>query len=218
VTAPGDALTPVQQQALAAAIDGIHADPASLHRRFPAAAREIARSPVAPAELGVVRIEDEVRVRLLEAFAAAIRRPNRPAEDPISEDPISEVVIRLYRHGDADERRAVLLGLHRLPLGDRAVELVQDGLRSNDPRLVVAALGEYGGRYLDAADWRQGVVKCLFLAVPLRLVADLPARCDDTLREMVAGYARERTAAGREVPADARRLLDPSAGSVNQEA
>jgi hypothetical protein len=202
------ALTPGQQRALIAAVKGIHADPATVHSRFPAAARDIARSTVAPGEIGVVRIEDEVRVRLLEAFAAATRQPQVLADE----------VITLYRHGDADERRAVLLALPRLPLGRRAIELVQDGLRSNDPRLVAAAMGEYGSQYLDPAGWRQGVVKCLFVGVPLDLVADLSARCDDTLREMVAAYARERTAAGRDVPDDARRLLDPSVGSSNQEA
>jgi hypothetical protein len=167
---------------------------------FPATALYISRSATAPTEIGAVRIEDQVRVRLLEALAEVTPQPQLLADQ----------VITLYRHGDADERRAVLLGLHRLPFGELAIELVQDGLRSNDPRLVAAALGEYGSRYLDPAQWRQGVVKCLFLGVPLRLVADLAARCDETLREMVAAYARERAAAGRDVPDDARKLLDPS--------
>ena len=200
-------LTPVQQQALAAAVSAVHADPASVHVRFPAAAREIARSSAAPSEIGVFRIEDEVRVRLLEAFAAVTVQPQT----------LTDVVATLYRHGDADERRAVLLGLHRLPFGERGLELVQDGLRSNDPRLVAAALGEYGSRHLDPAQWRQGVLKCLFVGVPLKLVVGLPDRCDGTLREMVAAYARERTAAGRDVPEDARRLLDSPTACTKQE-
>ena len=62
----------------------------------------------------------------------------------------------LYRFGDADERRAVLLALLHLGLGGRAVDLVHDALRTNDPRLVAAALGPYATAELDDAAWRQG--------------------------------------------------------------
>jgi hypothetical protein len=52
------------------------------------------------------------------------------------------------------------------------------------------------------------VLKCLFTGVPLSAVARLAERTDDQLLAMVAAYADERTAAGREVPADAVALLD----------
>jgi hypothetical protein len=89
--------------------------------------------------------------------------------------------------------------------------VLHDALRTNDPRLVAAALGTYAAR-LDPAAWRQAVLKCLFVGVPLRLVAGLdgpdgPDRSDDELRRMVADYAAERRAAGREVPADALPFL-----------
>jgi hypothetical protein len=123
---------------------------------------------------------------------------------------LSAEVHDLYRFGDADERRAVLLGLGHLgdAIGDRAVDLLHDALRTNDPRLVAAALGTYAAR-LDPAAWRQAVLKCLFVGVPLRLVAglDRPNGSDDELCRMVADYAAERRAAGREVPADALSFL-----------
>ncbi|MFE7226347.1 EboA domain-containing protein [Nocardioides sp. NPDC057577] len=176
----------------------IEADPTKIGSLFPAAAREVGRTPGTSAEPGAERVEDGVRLRLLVALGGAL------AGDP---DTLSTEVHDLYRFGDADERRAVLLGLGDLDdaLGDRALDLVHDALRTNDPRLVAAALGTYALR-LDDAAWRQAVLKCLFVGVPLRLVAGLE-RADDELRRMVADYAAERRAAGREVPADALSFL-----------
>ena len=179
----------------------IEADPTRIRTRFPAAAREIGRTPGTSPEPGAERVEDDVRVRLLVALGRGL------AGDA---DALSAEVHDLYRFGDADERRAVLLGLGHLEdlIGDRAVDLLHDALRTNDPRLVAAALGTYAAR-LDPAAWRQAVLKCLFVGVPLRLVAglDRPNGSDDELRRMVADYAAERRAAGREVPADALSFL-----------
>ncbi|HEY9394751.1 MAG TPA: EboA domain-containing protein [Nocardioides sp.] len=179
----------------------IEADPTRIRTRFPAAAREIGRTPGTSPDPGAERVEDDVRVRLLVALGRGL------AGDA---DALSAEVHDLYRFGDADERRAVLLGLGRLEdvIGDRAVDLLHDALRTNDPRLVAAALGTYAAR-LDPAAWRQAVLKCLFVGVPLRLVAglDRPDGSDDELRRMVADYAAERRAAGREVPADALPFL-----------
>ncbi|WP_406031659.1 EboA domain-containing protein [Nocardioides sp. NBC_00163] len=179
----------------------IEADPTRIRTRFPAAAREIGRTPGTSPEPGAERVEDDVRVRLLVALGRGL------AGDA---DTLSTEVHDLYRFGDADERRAVLLGLGHLEdvIGDRAVDLLHDALRTNDPRLVAAALGTYAAR-LDPAAWRQAVLKCLFVGVPLRLVAGLdgPDGSDDELRRMVADYAAERRAAGREVPVDALPFL-----------
>lgn len=115
-----------------------------------------------------------------------------------------EHVERLYRQGDTSERLAVLKALPLL--GDPGVALREDALRTNDPRLVAAALGP-GADRLDAGTWRQGVVKCVFMGVPLDRVDGLDARADADLAAMLAGLAEEREAAGRAVPADATALL-----------
>ncbi|MDQ4112174.1 MAG: EboA domain-containing protein [Actinomycetota bacterium] len=180
----------------------IVAEPTRIRTRFPAAAREIGRTRGTSPEPGAERVEDDVRVSLLVALGRGLVG---------DADTLSTEVHDLYRFGDADERRAVLLGLGPLDdaIGDRAVDLLHDALRTNDPRLVAAALGTYAAR-LDPAAWRQAVLKCLFVGVPLRLVAGLdPADdpADDELRRMVADYAAERRAAGREVPADALPFL-----------
>jgi hypothetical protein len=175
----------------------IRRDPTRIRVRFPAAGREVGRS-AAETSLGAVRVQDAVRARLLLALAYAL------ADDP---DALSAEVHDLYRFGDADERRAVLLTLHRLPLDDRAADLLHDALRTNDLRLVAAALGPYGEAVLDPAAWRQGVLKCLFTGVPVALVSGLADRTDEQLLRMVTSYAEERLAAGRPVPEDARRIL-----------
>ncbi|MET9254733.1 EboA domain-containing protein [Streptomyces sp. NPDC003717] len=116
---------------------------------------------------------------------------------------------RVYAQGTADERRAVLHALPHLVPGPDALPLVEDALRTNDTRLVAAALGPYAARHLDAHQWRHAVLKCLFTGVPVDQVADLAARAraDAELARMLADYAAERTAAGRPVPDDLHRVL-----------
>lgn len=178
-------------------------EPAAIRTLFPAAGREVGRAPTHPETdpQGLVHgtVDDAARVRLLGAL------------DP---DALAAEVPDLYRYGDDAEKRGVLRGL--APTGVPAgigVPLVQDALRANDIRLVAAAMGPYATN-LDDHSWRHGVLKCLFVGVPLDAVAGWRHRADPELRRMVADYAAERTAAGREVPADARRLLaDPQEGA-----
>ncbi|GAA3153347.1 EboA domain-containing protein [Nonomuraea salmonea] len=115
-------------------------------------------------------------------------------------------VTAYYEHGDADEKRAVLKALPLLNAGTDAVPLLQDAIRTNDARLLAAALGPYA-RHLDQPSWRQAVLKCVFMGVPLDAVHDLDRRADAELAAMLAAFAAERAAAGRPMPADAAALL-----------
>lgn len=121
----------------------------------------------------------------------------------------TDALTRVYRQGTADERRAVLHALPHLVTDAGALPLVQDALRTNDTRLLAAAVGPYAARHLDAHAWRHAVLKCLFTGVPVDEVADLPrrARGDAELARMLDDYAAERTAAGRRVPDDLYRVL-----------
>jgi len=120
----------------------------------------------------------------------------------------AEAVRDLYRRGDADERLAVLAGLsvlapvHGPAWRDAGLEIVTDALRTNDPRVVGAAMGEFARHHLDDAAWRQGVLKLVFMEAPLGQVAGLAERRDDELAAMAERFAAERTAAGRTVPDD----------------
>ncbi|MFF1692477.1 EboA domain-containing protein [Streptomyces sp. NPDC058257] len=135
---------------------------------------------------------DDARVLLLHAADA----------DPAT-------LTRVYEQGTAAERRAVLHALPHLVRGSDALPLVEDALRTNDTRLVAAAVGPYAARHLAPHDWRHAVLKCLFTGVPLDAVADLDrrARADAELARMLDDYAGERTAAGRTVPSDLHRVL-----------
>jgi hypothetical protein len=94
-----------------------------------------------------------------------------------------------------------------LDLGDAATPLLHDAIRTNDPRLISAALGPYAA-HLDADMWRQAVLKCVFMGLPLNGVADLLRRADGELAGMLADLVTEREAAGRAVAEDAHALLD----------
>lgn len=189
----------------------VTADPARISVLFPAVARRVARGPADPGDpdgLLVPPLEDLARVALL---VAAARSPLLPAGR------LADEVTALYRYGDADEKRAVLRALGELGAPDGpavpdpapdGLALVEDALRTNDSRLIAAAMGRYAARHLPAPAWRQGVLKCLFTGVPLDAVADWERRADAVLARMIADYAAERTSAGRPVPADARRILD----------
>lgn len=196
-------MTQVDHPWLVEAEQRVREDPSAVATLFPAVGRKVGRAPLRPETdpQGLVHgtVDDLARTRLLAVLAEVLE----PAL-------VSVEVAQLYRYGDDAERRGVLRGLAALP--DEAVptglELVKDALRANDTRLVAAAMGEFAARHLDAHSWRHGVLKCLFVGVPLAAVADVDRRTDDELLRMVADYAEERRAAGREVPADAVKLLE----------
>ncbi|MCX5104618.1 EboA domain-containing protein [Streptomyces sp. NBC_00439] len=130
---------------------------------------------------------------------------------------------RLYEQGTAAERRAVLLTLHRLDLGPTALPLVEDALRTNDTRLIAAAVGPYAATHLEAHNWRHAVLKCLFTGVGVEAVDGLArrARGDAELARMLGDFAAERIAAGRGVPADLTRVLElttPGAAAPTEES
>jgi hypothetical protein len=179
----------------------ILADPVRVRVLHPSAARVVGRGPLVSADPAGVHgptLDDAVREVLVEALGEAL------ADD---RSRLVEETSDLYRYGDADEKRAVLRALPVLDIGDQALPLVADALRTNDVRLVAAALGPYGGRHLDDQDWRQGVLKCLFVGVPLTAVARLDERRDEELARMVAAYSYERVLAGRDVPDDVWLVL-----------
>jgi hypothetical protein len=177
---------------LAAALDRVAAEPAAIARLFPAAGRHCGRGPLAA--IPAWTADDAARVLLLLAL-------------PLPGEALTQEVERLYRYGDAAEKRAVLRALPALGLhAEAARPLLHDAIRTNDPRLLTAALGP-AAACLDDAMWRQAVLKCVFMGVPLDCVADLDERADGELATMLGGLAQERTAAGRTIPEDARALL-----------
>ncbi|MER7583667.1 EboA domain-containing protein [Kitasatospora sp. NPDC097691] len=212
-----DRLTPQADEWLRGRLASAAAGPDTVRTAFPGAARHGGRGDLLPpgrdreAEHPLARwqVEDAVRTLLLAAL-------------PLRGEALVAELTALYRGGDTAERRAVLRALsvldHRttdeqLPgagpygLGDGALPLVRDALRTNDLRLIAAALGDYAARRLDQAAWRQAVLKCVFTGIPLALVAGLADRTDTGLLRMLDDFATERRAAGRAVPADIESVL-----------
>ncbi len=161
------------------AVSRIAADPTAIRVLFPEARRTCGPEVV-----------DEVRVGLLAALPPSV---------------LAEEITGLYRFGDPAEKRAVLRALSELSIGDVGLLLVRDALRTDDPTLVTAALGPYGAANLDAHAYRQAVLKCVSLGVPLAEIGAL--RIDDELRGMLRAFADDRVAAGRPVPADVPMVL-----------
>lgn len=126
-------------------------------------------------------------------------------------DDVATELTALYRYGDPAEKLAVLRALSvvelNVVLGNRMLGLVGDAIRTNDQRLLATALGPYATEHLADDGFRQAVLKCVFTGVPLELVDGLPRRADEELTRMMADFAAERTAAGRDVPADIRPYL-----------
>jgi hypothetical protein len=169
------------------ALETVARQPEAIARLFPAVGRRCGRWMLR--EAPGWSVEDAARVLLLTRLPAK------------SEIPL------LYRHGDAAEKRAVLRALPRLDLpADVVVPLLLDALRTNDTRLVAAALGP-AARHLEPAAWRQGVLKAVFMQLSLAGVADLHERADAELATMLAGLAEERRAAGGPMAPDALALL-----------
>jgi hypothetical protein len=185
---------------LAEARSKVAADPGAIASLFPAVGRRCGRGPLPDPgpELAGWTVDDAARALLLTSV-------------PLRGAALAAEAGALYRYGDAAEKRAVLRALPMLDIGDGGVDLLLDALRTNDPRLVAAALGPYA-RHLGDAMWRQGVLKCVFMDVPLSVVAGLAGRADAELARMLAALDSERRAAGRTMPADATALLTRLAG------
>lgn len=184
-TALAEQLTDDGRRWLETATDRVRSDATAIRTVFPAVGRKVGRGET----------EDAARAGLLTSL-------------PLTGDALVDEVAALYRFGDAAEKRGVLRALHLLDIGDGGLPIVQDALRTNDTRLVAAALGPYGAERLDASAYRQGVLKCVFVGVPLAEIDGLERRADAELARMLADFATERLAAGRDVPGDVWLVLD----------
>ncbi|SHI69475.1 EboA domain-containing protein [Streptomyces sp. 3214.6] len=188
---------------LADAVAGVGRDSAAVRAAFPAVGRRCGRGPLVDGWT----VADAARARLLAAL-------------PLRGAALAEEITALHRYGDAAEQRAVLRSLALLEdadasFADRGLPLVREALRGNDTDLIEAALGPYAARHLDHDGYRHAVLKCVFCDIPLDRVAGLDGRADHELARMLADFAHERVAAGRDVPVDVWPLLHAHPGTLD---
>ncbi|MEY9854469.1 hypothetical protein ABH935_000066 [Catenulispora sp. GAS73] len=190
-----------------------------LEAAFSVGAPDRAREWLACARRQVARDRGELQM-LFPVAARACGRAPLPLSDGWSTDDAARVLVLaamawpdldelrgLYDHGDADEKRAVLLALDFIEIGDGGLAIVEDALRTNDTRLITASLGRHGASRLTPAAYRQAVLKCVFCGIPLAAVSGLDDRADAELAQMLEDFVRERSVAGRAVPDDVRSIL-----------
>src|SRR5689334_20465588 len=174
----------------------VAADVTAIRSRFPMVGRKVGREPLDPsadpADVHAWTIDDAARTLLLLAGGSAI-------EGELAE---------LYRYGDAAERRGVLRALPFLEIGERGLGLVDDAIRTNDTRLIAAALGPYATEHLPDASYDQAVLKCVFVGVPITGLDGIPARVTPDGARMLGAFVHERVAAGRDVPAEVWTVVD----------
>lgn len=182
------------------------ADPPSVAAAFPAVGRRLGRSPLDPDrsldDLHVWTVDDAGRTLLL---ASLDKRVVGELRD-------------LYDHGDAAERRGVLRALPYLPVGDAGLPIVEDALRTNDTRLVAAAMGPYALEHLTDEALAQAVLKCVFVGVPISPIGGLERRATPEMSRMLAGYAHERIAAGRDITPEVWPLIEEHPPKAELEA
>lgn len=164
---------------------------------FPAVGRSIGRDPLDPArsadDLHAWTVDDAGRAVLIDALG----------------DDLDAELSQLYRHGDAAERRAVLRALAIVDVGEAiGVDLVNDALRTNDLRLIAAAMGPFALTHLDDETLAHAVLKCVFTEVPLTGIDGLLDRSTPRMAQMLAGFAVERVAAGRDTVPEVWPLID----------
>lgn len=185
-TKPRDAAAAYPNLSLPCSPDG-RVDATALARLFPRAARALGRDGLVgdAADPWGWTTDEAGRALLLAA---------------LPEEGLDGALRELYRYGDRHERAAVLRALGVLPVPPVAHELVADALRTNDPRLVAAALTPTGLAVLDEPEVVQAVLKCVFMALDLTRLPLPEQRVTPLLSRALAGYALERLTAGRTVP------------------
>jgi hypothetical protein len=174
----------------------VAADPTALRTKFPMVGRKVGRDTLEadadPSDVWAWTIDDAARVLLL--VAAGERAEGELAE--------------LYRFGDAAERRGILRALPYLDLEDRGLPLVDDAIRTNDTRLIAAALGPYATQHLSDAQYDQAILKCVFVGVPITGLDGIPERVTPDGARMLAAFVHERVAAGRDLPPAVWTVID----------
>jgi hypothetical protein len=125
---------------------------------------------------------------------------------------VAQLVEDLYRKGEMREQQAVLRMLAFLPEPERYVALASEAVRNNVVSVLeaLACDNTFPAAHMPELAFNQMVMKAIFNGLPLARVSGLRGRNGPELRRMAMGFASERRAAGRPVPADLNLILGGS--------
>ena len=114
-----------------------------------------------------------------------------------------------FYRGDSGEKQALLRVLAYLPDPESFLAVASDACRSSVQSVFEALACEnpYPARHFPEPALNQMVLKAVFTGVPLARICGLDRRINPELVRMAEGYASERRAAGRSVPADVERVV-----------
>jgi hypothetical protein len=154
-----------------------------------------------PSELSAARphwtLSDYARLWLLTRAL-----PNLPAEQP------SGFLLQLFEAGELREQVSILRVLPALADAARFVDVGLQACRTNAKDVFEAVVCEnaFVAEHFPPLNFNQAVMKAIFMEVAVGRIEQLERRITPELSRMAAGYASERRAAGRPVPADADYL------------
>jgi hypothetical protein len=175
---------------------------ASVPRRLGASAA----ATLAPAaELSFARSHwtatDFARLYLLSSALPHLPTAEQPAWQPAW-------LLALFEAGEIGEQVSLLRVLGALPDAARFVEVGLQACRHNSLDVFEAIVCEnpFITAHFPDLGLNQAVMKAIFNGVSIKRIESLESRITPELSRMAAGYASERRAAGRVVPADAEFL------------
>lgn len=115
----------------------------------------------------------------------------------------------LVRTGEIGEQESLLRALPLLPEPERFVPIAVESCRTNATTVfaAIAVDNPLPAASFSDASFNQMVLKAIFMGVPVTGIVDLQRRATPELARMVQGYASERQAAGRSVPADVDHVV-----------
>jgi hypothetical protein len=119
----------------------------------------------------------------------------------------------LHRTADLGEAVALFLGLPLYRGGDRLIDTVAVGLRTNVKAefKAIAHRNPYPLEVFSENTWNNMILKALFIGVSLHPIEGLDKRANSDLARILTDYAHERWAAGRSVSPELWRCIGPFA-------
>lgn len=118
---------------------------------------------------------------------------------------------QLFEASDLNEQVALYSALPVLPFPETLVQQAREGLRTNITSVfdAIALDNPYPAEYLNQEAWNQMVLKAVFMQRPLYRIYNADERANPRLAAMLADFAHERWAAGREVMPELWRFVGP---------